>query len=147
MPIMTAEERAAQNLTEGRNRRKRDRLELSLPIRVHCRESEELEWEEITRLIDVTPFGAGFALTRPTEIGRLLLLLMPLPRQLRCYDHVEPQYRVWCLVRHVRKMSEDDALKPIFNIGVAFIGKRPPASYENDPTTLYEVLSPDELGF
>jgi hypothetical protein len=66
---------------------------------------------------------------------------------LRCYDHLEPQYRVWCLVRHVRKTSAEDDPKQSFNIGVAFIGKRPPASFETDPTTLYEVLAPDELGF
>lgn len=132
------------NLSE-KNRRKRDRLELSLPIRVRCRESLEHEWEEITRLIDVTPFGAGFSLTRPTEIGRLLYLMMPLPRQLRCYDHLEPQYRMWCLVRHVRKIEKDS--KTLYNIGVAFVGKRAPASFEKDPTTLYEVLAQDELGF
>lgn len=137
---------AEDNLT-GKNRRKRDRLELSLPIRVRCRESLEHDWEEITRLIDVTPFGAGFALTRPMEVGRLLLLTMPLPRQLRCYDHIEPQYKMWALVRHVRKTTDEKAEKQLYNIGVAFVGKRPPASYETDPTTLYEVLAADELGF
>jgi hypothetical protein len=136
-----------ENTVDGKNRRKRDRLELSLPIRVRCRESLDHDWEEITRLIDVTPFGAGFSLTRPTEVGRLLYLAMPLPRQLRCFDHIEPQYRMWALVRHVRKINDDKAEKQLYNIGVAFVGKRAPASYEADPTTLYEVLAADELGF
>ncbi|MDQ4121141.1 MAG: hypothetical protein M3209_06820 [Acidobacteriota bacterium] len=135
------------NDANPKNRRKRDRLELSLPIRVHCRESREHEWEEITRLIDVTPFGAGFSLSRPMEVGRLILLVMPLPRQLRCYDHLEPQYKMWALVRHVRKISDEKAEKQFYNIGVAFVGKRAPASYEADPTTLYEVQASDELGF
>ena len=137
----------AENYSNGKNRRKRDRLELSLPIRVRFRESLEHDWEEITRLIDVTPFGAGFTLPRPMETGRLLFLMMPLPRQLRCFDHIEPQYRMWSLVRHVRKVTDEKAGKELYNIGVAFIGKRAPASYEADPTTLYEVTAADELGF
>ncbi|HEX9930075.1 MAG TPA: hypothetical protein VGB02_16195 [Pyrinomonadaceae bacterium] len=137
----------SEDTVNGKNRRKRDRLELSLPIRVRCRESLEHDWEEITRLIDVTPFGAGFALTRPMEVGRLLFLMMPLPRQLRCFDHLEAQYRMWALVRHVRKITDENAEKQLYNIGVAFVGKRAPASYEADPTTLYEVLASDELGF
>jgi hypothetical protein len=140
-------EKFSETEAEGKNRRKRDRLELSLPIRVSCRESLEHDWEEITRLIDVTPFGAGFTLHRPSEIGRLLHLMMPLPRQLRCYDHLEPQYKVWCIVRHVRQLTDKTAEKQLYNIGVAFIGKRPPASYEADPSTIFEVLAADELGF
>ena len=76
----------------------RERLELSLPVRVFGRESADMDWVETTRLIDVTPFGARFPLTHPTEPGRLLHLTLPMPRQLRCFDHVEDQYRVWALV-------------------------------------------------
>ncbi len=49
----------------------RERLELQLPVRVHCRETPNFEWTEVTRLVNVTPFGAGFTLKRPTEAGRL----------------------------------------------------------------------------
>src|SRR5215216_3773601 len=86
---------------DGKSRRMRERLELSLPVRVFGRESEDMDWVETTRLIDVTPFGARFPLTHPTEPGRLLHLTLPMPRQLRCFDHVEDQYRVWALVRNV----------------------------------------------
>ncbi len=131
-----------------RNRRQRERLNLSLPIRVVCRETAPVEsWDEITRLIDVTPFGAGFTLARAPEIGRLLQLTIPMPRQLRCYDHVEQQYKVWGLVRHVRKTTNEQTNVLIYQIGVAFIGKHPPASFANDPATLYEVIEPDNVGF
>lgn len=119
----------------------RERLELSLPARVYGRESEDLEWVEQTRLLDVTPFGVRFTLSRPTEPGRLLHLTLPMPRQLRCFDHVEDQYRVWALVRNM-KMLEAVGDKPVrYEVGAAFIGKRPPASFEKDPTTLYRVAS------
>jgi len=143
---MTTEKDPTDNPESGRNRRKRDRLALNLPIRVTCRETLTSGWEEVTRLIDVTPFGAGFKISRPVKSGRLLCLTMPLPRPLRCYDHIEPQYRVWCLVRHVREQIKEGE-KTIFTIGAAFIGKHPPTSFERDPTTVYEILAPNELGF
>jgi hypothetical protein len=128
----------------------RERLELSLPVRVQCRESEDHEWVELTRLIDVTPFGARFTIARPTEPGRLLHMTLPMPRQLRCFDHVEQQYRVWALVRNVRTVmtaSISGGTVPRYEVGVAFIGKRPPASFETDPTRRYEVAaSPSESG-
>ena len=36
---------------------------------------------------------------RPVKRGRLVLLTIPMPRQLRCFDHSEEQYRIWGLVR------------------------------------------------
>jgi len=121
--------------------RRRARIPLTLPILVGCRESSGYEWIERSRLVDVTHFGAGFTLLRPVEPGRLLRLTIPLPYQLRCFDHSEPQYSVWSLVRHAaplpRAQHQESAL---FRVGVAFVGKRPPRSYEEDPTLRYEPL-------
>ena len=120
----------------------RARLPLKLPIKVLCRENADYEWTEKSRLIDVNQFGAGFTLTRPVEVGRLVKLTAPLPHQLRCFDQLEQMYAVWSLVRHISVMQSDPI---IFRAGVAFIGKRPPASYEEDPATLYDPL-PIKLG-
>jgi hypothetical protein len=126
---------------KGKSRRLRERVKLALPVRVRCRESADHEWVEVSRLLDVTPFGASFMLTHPTERGRLLHLTMPLPRQLRCFDHVEEQYRVWALVRRAapRVESGPEGTTMRFEVGVAFTGKTPPASYNADPTTLYDI--------
>lgn len=118
-------------------KRIRDRLALQLPVRVHCRETPDFEWTEMTRLLNVTPFGAGFTLKRPTEKGRLLHMTIPMPRQLRVFDHVEDQYRVWALVRYLRSDITNTGI--VFYVGVAFIGKRPPASYDQEPWRRYEV--------
>lgn len=120
----------------------RARLPLKLPIRVQCRESIDHQWTETSRLIDVNQFGAGFTLSRPIEVGRLIQLIAPLPHQLRCFDQLEPMYSVWSLVRHISVAQQDPML---FRAGVAFVGKRPPASYEEDPASLYEPL-PIKLG-
>jgi hypothetical protein len=135
-------------MSEPRNwKRIRERLELKLPVRVRCREAADVEWTEITRLIDVTPFGAGFTLKRPVEKGRLLHMTIPMPRQLRVFDHVEDQYRVWALVRYLRQTSPPDSQQLLFEVGVAFIGKQPPRSYEADPAKRYEIgsLTPGQL--
>ncbi len=122
------------------------RIPLTLPIRVLCRESVEYQWTERSRLVDVSHFGAGFTLTRPVEVGRLIQLTIPLPQQLRCFDHAQPAYSVWSLVRHAaaipRAQHQDSVL---FRVGVAFVGKQPPLSYEEDPTLRYEPL-PIEAG-
>ena len=125
-------------MSEERNyKRIRERLSLHLPVRVEGRETRDFAWTEITRLSDVTPFGAGFSLKRPTEKGRLLYLTIPMPRQLRVFDHVEDQYRIWAIVRHMRVTSSAKGM--VFDVGVAFIGRRAPASFENEPWKRYEV--------
>jgi hypothetical protein len=106
-----------------------------------------MDWSEVTRLNNVTPFGAGFTLKRPIEKGRLLHMTIPMPRQLRVFDHVEDQYKVWALVRYVRPMETVDGKPPQFEVGVAFVGKQPPRSYEANPSQRYDVglSKPDQL--
>ena len=129
------------------SKRIRQRLELHLPVRVHCREAVDVEWTEITRLIDVTPFGAGFTLKHPIEKGRLLHMTIPMPRQLRVFDHVEDQYRVWALVRYVKSVIPAEGGPQVFEVGVAFIGKHAPRSYAEKPSTRYEIgnANPESL--
>src|SRR5918996_48836 len=105
-------------MAEERNwKRIKERLPLQLPVRINCRETTDFEWSEVTRLNNVTPFGAGFTLKRPTERGRLLHMTIPMPRQLRVFDHVEDQYRIWAIVRHFR--SKTTGNEPAFEVGVA----------------------------
>jgi len=125
-------------MSEERNwKRIRERLALHLPVRVQGRDTPTFEWTEITRLANVTPFGAGFTLKHPTERGRLLYMTIPMPRQLRVFDYVEDQYRIWAIVRYMKTAIVDD--QTIFHVGVAFIGKRAPASYETEPWKRYDI--------
>lgn len=130
---------------DKKSRRLRERIALSLPVRVTCRESIDYEWVEMSRLVDVTPFGARVRLKRPTEVGRLILLTLAMPRQLRCFDHVEDQYRVWSLVRNLRALDPQTANGAVMEIGIAFVGKRPPKSFSSDPARRYEI-APSQSG-
>jgi hypothetical protein len=121
-----------------KNRRVKDRVRLALPVRVTCREASGAEWAEQTRFNDLTPFGASFNLTRPVEPGRLVHLTTMMPRQLRCFDHIEDQYRVWSLVRWI-KTEAGRTDSRTFAFGVAFIGKHAPQSYQQNPAMRYEI--------
>ena len=124
---------------DQKSRRIRERIRLALPARILVRESLDNEWTAMTRLVDVTPFGARFPLPRPIDIGRLLQLIMAMPRQLRVFDHVEDQYRVWAIVRNVKLLEQTTPKDPLVEVGVAFIGKRPPHSYQDNPQSRYEI--------
>jgi len=111
--------------------RKRGRLELHIPVRVRCRETDGDEWAELSHIIDVTQVGASFSLEHHIETGRILHLSLPLPWRLRQFDHSEELYRVYALVRWTKKAESG------FTVGVAFIGKNPPASWLHDPSRTY----------
>lgn len=133
---------------EGKSRRISERKKLVLPVRVKCRENADFEWTEVTRLTDITPFGAGLTLKRPVTHGQLLHLTLPMPIQMRAYDYDLTQYQVWGLVCHVKaREKKSDLSVPDFHVGIAFIGKYPPAGYEKDPTTLYEPEYPKNKSF
>jgi len=126
--------------------RRLHRIGLALPIRIEGKVNKSVAWSEITRLQDVSAFGAGFNLNRPIKRGRLVAMTMPMPRQLRCYDYLEPQYRIWGLVRRcVSVQNSIDAEQ--YAVGVAFIGKPPPLSYTDNPAKLYEITQLEEKGF
>ncbi|MCY7377610.1 MAG: PilZ domain-containing protein [Pyrinomonadaceae bacterium] len=125
--------------TSEKESRRIARLSLALPVRVESRVDAQLSWNEITRLNDISAFGAGFNLKHNVKRGRLVQMTMPLPRQMRCYDYAEPQYRIWGLVRSCITKENPKAAENHHAVGVAFIGKRPPPSYLNDPNKLFEI--------
>jgi hypothetical protein len=125
------------------NNRRLPRFSLALPVRVESHVSESVAWNEITRLTDVSAFGAGFILNRPVKRGRLLQMTIPLPRQMRCYDFTEPQYKIWGLVRSCYGKANTPTVGH-HSVGVAFIGKRPPQSYYDNPAKLFEISHQEE---
>ncbi len=132
------------NVVEKEHRRIQ-RISLPLPVRVEVRVDKSASWNEITRLTDVSAFGAGFMLKRPVKRGRMMLLTIPMPRQLRCFDYSEPQYRVWGLVRRCIEVGRGSA-EPQFAVGVAFVGKKPPEGFVEHPARLYDISHRENEG-
>jgi PilZ domain len=113
------------------------RFSLNLPLKVEGKDSPEATWDEITRLKDISSFGAGFTLDRSVKRGRLLKITLPMPRQMRCYDFLESQYVIWGIVRRCVRLEDQEDTS--YLVGVAFIGKVPPKTYIDDPSQLYDV--------
>ena len=126
--------------------RRIQRISLPLPVRVEVMMDPSAHWNEITRLLDVSAFGAGFMLKRPLKRGRLVLLTIPMPRQLRSYDFSEPQYKIWALVRRSIPV-EKPGQETDYSIGVAFVGKSPPTGYVENPATLYDISARSKEGW
>jgi hypothetical protein len=134
----------ATNVNVGiKENRRLQRIALPLPVRVEVKIDNNAEWNEVTRLSDVSAFGAGFFLKRPLKRGRLAYLTIPMPRQLRSFDYGEPNYKIWGVVRRCLSVGEDPD-KPEYAIGVAFTGKNPPNSYLENPAQLYDLVDRGE---
>ena len=126
-----------------RENRRIQRISLPLPMRVEALIDGNAGWNEVTRLNDVSAFGAGFILKRPIKRGRLVLLTLPMPRQLRSFDYGEPQYKIWALVRRCIQVGSGYQSQE-FSVGVAFTGKKPPEGHLDHPSRLYEIAYRDE---
>jgi hypothetical protein len=116
-------------------RRKNLRNLLALPLRVQGFLADGTTWEEVTTTVDVSAGGACFPLGREAELGQVLLLSLPLPKRLRQYDVVDATYRVYALVRGVRRRGEQT------RVGVMFFGKHPPRGFRERPAARYLLPS------
>ena len=122
-----------------KEKRRIQRIALPLPVRVEVKVDRSVTWNEITRLTDVSAFGAGFTLKRPVKRGRITQLTIPMPRQLRCFDFGEAQYRIWGIVRRCIETAGRSTDEPVYATGVAFIGQKPPEGFAEHPSRLYDI--------
>jgi hypothetical protein len=119
-------------------RRKNMRSPLALPVRVQGFFADGSTWEELTTTVDVSEGGACFTLTREAELGQVLHLSLPLPKRHRQYDVTDVSYRVYSLVRGVRRRGEQ------MRVGVMFFGKHPPRGFRDRPGARY-LLPTDSI--
>jgi len=91
-------------------------------------------------MVDVTPFGARLRLKRPTEIGRLLHLTTMMPRQLRCFDHIERSIsRLVAGQKCEGARSEKKENGAVIENWRCFLSaSRPPKSFEENPIRRYD---------
>jgi hypothetical protein len=116
-------------------RRKNLRQNLAIPVRVQGFLADGSTWEEITTTMDVSTGGACFSLAHEADLGQVLLLSFPLPKRLRQYDLNDASYRVYSLVRGVRRRAE------LPRVGVMFFGKHPPRGFQERPAARYLLPS------
>ncbi len=122
-----------------------ERIMISLPVKVEAQTDVDEFWREISHIESVTKISADFYLTRPCEVGQLLLLKMPIRKDLRLYDFDKENYCIWGIVRACNPALRDNFQG--FYVSVAFIGPQPPFSFRQNPSTIYKLDKFDENGF
>ena len=130
--------------TSAPENRRADRTPSELKTIVQIKESEDISWREVTRVATVSRNGAGFSLSRPCTMGRLVTLVMPLDPDLRAYDENEKVYPIMGIVQYCNEGMIDG--EKVFHVGVGFIGKLIPESFKADPTQSYRICGMTKAG-
>ena len=137
MSVVAAPSKLAVPQDQAVNRRRSNRLKLTLPVNVVGYASETEKWQEISKALDVSNTSLRFKLHHKPAIGLVLYLSFPMPWRLRQYSHSDPTYRVYTIVRRVEALKDNT-----YDVGVEFIGEHPPSSYQTKPWTVYKSNAP-----
>lgn len=114
-----------------------ERVLTELQTIVQIKEADGETWKEVVKVSTVSRNGAGFGLSRPCIVGRLITLVLPLDPDLRAYDQDREVYPVMGIVQHCNKSTVDGVT--IYHTGVGFIGKQVPESFKADPAQNFRI--------
>jgi hypothetical protein len=101
-------------------------------------------WKKDADVVSISPTGSSFNMAQKCEVGTLITLTAPLPAHLRFYDYDKELYRVWGLVQYCEGMTAGDSSN--YHVGLAFIGKHCPESYNTDPLQHYRISGASSTG-
>ena len=116
------------------NRRRTERYDLALPVRVVGYERKDCKWDEMSKTVNVSRTGLQLRLRRRVGYGTVLFLTLPFPVKLRSHGFTEPSYNVYGLVRRIGPPKNGMRL-----IGLEFIGEHPPAGYLEKPWAAFRT--------
>jgi hypothetical protein len=120
--------------SKRRERRRHQRFELIVPVRVSGYDRKGGKWHEMTQSIDASLAGTGIKLSMPVRKGMILKLSMPMPMTLRNHGFFENTYDVYANVRHIKQEDERICI-----VGVEFIGEQPPEAYFAEPWGVFNL--------
>ena len=102
-------------------------------------------WKETTALTSVSRIGATLKLSKPSQIGRLMSLMLPMPREMRLYDLDDQIYQIVGIVQYCHASTAGEST--VYDVGLGFVGKNAPESYRSDPMQSYRAsgAGPDGL--
>jgi PilZ domain len=111
------------------NRRRTDRLKITIPVRVVGVDGPgDEKWREMAETLDISRTGVRLRLNRPVHYGQVLYLSLPLPAKLRTHGFADNSYNVYALVRRIEPPK-----KKVRIIGIEFVGEHPPPGYLEKP--------------
>ena len=130
---------------DASNLRSIDRASTSLKAIIQIRESHTNAWKEVSRVTSASGNGLGLTLSRPYPVGRLVNLVLPMPRELRAYDREEDLYQINGIIQYCNSGLADG--RNVYHIGIGLIGKDVPESFESDPQQNYRISGMTKSGF
>lgn len=120
------------------NRRRSERVRLSIPARVTGFDRQSGKWNEMTETVDVGRSGITLRMRRRVHPGGVLYLTLPLPTKLRSHGYSDPHYSVYTLIRRVEPPSGG-----AWEVSLEFLGEHPPAGYLDKPWSVFRTKRPD----
>ena len=118
------------------NRRRFERIRLTIMARVTGHDRIRGKWEEIAETMDVSRKGAALRLSTKLRHGSILRIEMALPPAMRSHGFGEPTYRVYAGVRRIGPLEEGYRI-----IGVEFMGEEAPPGYFERPWATFKIDS------
>jgi len=118
----------------GENRRRFERIRLTVMARVAGHDRIRGRWEEIAETMDVSRKGAALRLSTKLRHGSILRLEMALPPAMRSHGFAEPTYRVYAAVRRIGPLEDGYRI-----IGVEFMGEEAPPGYFERPWATFKI--------
>ena len=116
------------------NRRRSERLKLSMPIMLVAHDRATGKWQEVGKTIDVSKMGVGIVLNRRLQPGLVVHLTVPFPTKLRSHGYSDPSYNVYAIVRRVEPLIDGVRV-----VGLEFLGEHPPEGYLKEPWSAFRT--------
>lgn len=116
------------------NRRKIERLKLALPVRVNGYDRTTGKWSEMSETIDVSRNGTMLRLRRRVRHRSVVHLSLPLPFELRSHSGLDPDYKVYALVRRVDPPRDGRRI-----VALEFLGEKPPKGLSERPWGTFRI--------
>lgn len=118
------------------NRRRFERIRLTVIARVTGHDRIRGKWEEIAETMDVSRKGAALRMSTRLRHGSILRLEIALPPAMRSHGFAEPTFRVYAAVRRIGPLEDGYRV-----IGVEFMGEEAPPGYFERPWATFKVDS------
>jgi len=118
----------------GDNRRRCERMRLSMPARATGFDRKNGKWNEMTETLDIDRTGLTLRIRRRVRYGTVLYLTLPLPTKLRSHGYSAPHYSVYALVRRVEPPRDG-----IWVVSLEFLGEHPPTGFLDKPWAVFRT--------
>ncbi len=129
-PNVAYSEFAVENI-DG-NRRRTQRLKLSIPVRLTGYEKNGDKWSEMCESVDVSRVGVTVHMRKNVRHGQVFYLNLPLPTKLRSHGFSDASYNVYSLVRRVEPEHHGQRV-----VALEFMGEQPPKGFLEKPWSIF----------